>query len=74
MFKIEKNISIDDFKSRRVPEKYPFSRMSIGDSFSFPISMRDKIDGAARKSGKLNNTAFSIRTVSDEECRIWRVS
>ena len=70
-FKIEKNIAIPDFKTQK---KYPFDKMSVGDSFA--IEGTRECDAARVRSpaivyGRTCDKKFTIRKY-ENGYRCWR--
>lgn len=56
--------------------KYPFARMKVGDSFSFPVSEWDSMAHALYNFRDRNNKAawkFERRKIGGGKGRIWRV-
>lgn len=79
MFKIEKNVKMDQWRERI--RKYPFKEMDIGDSFLFPCSESEREKHTARYTiyaaigyfkKKNSGYKFSVRSV-DGGFRVWRV-
>lgn len=72
-FKIEKNIPIGNVSKQN---KYPFAKMSVGDSFSFPKKLSSNISSAACtfvKTPGRQGWKFKTKTASAKG-RCWRVS
>ena len=66
--KIEKNIPIP----RKGKQKYPFSKMEIGDSFFLENSTIGKVAAEAYREKKATNRMYVARSI-DGGVRIWRV-
>ena len=74
-YKIEKNIHIG-YKNKA--DKYPFIKMSIGDSFIDGDYNREnmrELSTAARDWCRRmkNSYKFSVRQTTDKKLRIWRI-
>jgi hypothetical protein len=75
-YKIEKNIPI---KKPTTCTKYPFSKMSVGDSFiiskEYSRQLMAKYANAARNFGRVQKPImkFSTRKVEGGAIRVWRV-
>lgn len=72
MIKVQKNIPIPIKKGR--PAKYPFSSMSVGDSFEVNGAPKNTVlNSAISWCSRHNKKAkFSIR-FEDGKTRIWRI-
>lgn len=74
---IEKNIPIPASENKKGHSKYPFSKMSIGDSVFFPgekaADQHSPPYLSAKKHGRENNKRFSGRKV-EGGIRIWRIA
>ena len=68
-FEIEKNVPLPV-----VREKYPFAYMAVGDSFVAPFELRATLNAQASTRKALGKGTFTIRKISDEEVRVWRVA
>ncbi|CAM2143748.1 conserved protein of unknown function [Pararobbsia alpina] len=77
-FKIEKDVPITPavLGPKRGTSKYPFERMTVGDSFVVKSSDQKVLNNAraaAHNFGRANRTKFVCRTVPGG-MRIWRVA
>jgi len=77
-FKVERGVPIPD-RRHGAPGKYPFEKMSQGDSFLLPVeneedvdTVRRRIAAAASLYATRNGGKFTTRTV-DGGIRVWRV-
>lgn len=52
-------------------ERYPWSRMEVGDSFLIPAGDKRKVAGAASHAGRRLGKKFIVRAV-DDGVRVWR--
>lgn len=71
--KIEKGISI---KPLVVKKKYPLSDMVVGDSFLITLESGDKINTIRchlYKWGEENKKKFSMKRISFDQIRVWRI-
>lgn len=68
-FKLEHGIPLPT----RANKRYPFDKMSVGDSFSFRLSIRSKVAAAASAYGAANGVVLKICKVDDTTCRCWRI-
>ena len=72
MYKVQQNIPIPT--TNRGGAVYPFKHMKIGDSFLAPKEKRPSISSCiAYYKSKNRGTNFTIRLVSSNEIRIWRI-
>ena len=74
MFKLEDGIPLADPKvSKGQLEKYPWSKMQVGQSFLVPDEKKVKnISAAARHAKKRHGIDLRVRTV-EGGVRVWRV-
>lgn len=71
-YKIEKGIVIPPKQLKK--NKYPFVDMEIGDSIAFPIKERSSVSSAVNNfKNHIPQHRFTIRKISDTECRVWRI-
>jgi hypothetical protein len=71
-FQIEKGVPVPEATDRKT--KYPFAKMAVGDSFSFPVSDRHKITNAACAWARYTGNGAKFRTLtSGDVSRVWRV-
>ncbi len=63
-FKIEKDVPI--------PEKYPFSKMGVGDSFDILDAGAKEVSAAVSYYGKKHGKKFTVRKTADGH-RCWRI-
>ena len=68
-FQVEKGIPLP---STTPPVKFPFDRMEVGESFTFPYDLATRVSANAHNYAKKNGGRFTIRKVSDTEGRCWR--
>jgi hypothetical protein len=62
-------------KGIKLPKKFPFDDMAIGDSFAVPNNInRQAISVAALRYGIKHQMKFTVRLVEDRSLRCWRVS
>jgi hypothetical protein len=66
-FKIEKNVEM--LMKHEHHSKYPFDKMEIGDSFSFPIETWQKVAGCASYRKKTTPKRFRVSLTG---LRCWR--
>jgi hypothetical protein len=74
LFVVEKNIKMPAAKAKKRKrfEKYPWSKMQIGDSFFVPSKTTSAMSAAAVLASKRHPGAkFSVRQMTDG-VRIWR--
>jgi hypothetical protein len=71
MFAIEKGVPMPEPRKRL---SYPFRCMAVGDSFVFSRTDSARISMAANAFGNSNGCKFSVRKISDELSRCWRIS
>lgn len=72
-WKVEKNIPLTPRNNGHRPRLYPLDRMEIGDSFTFEEWRRQRVSASASGYAKETGARFTIRRVSDEYCRCWRL-
>jgi len=71
MYEIEKNIPIE--KAVPICQKYPFSKMEIGDSFVVDGKERFVVRAAAYEYARRYGVKFKTRAIKGEEkTRVWR--
>lgn len=77
LFIVEKNIKMPaaKVKRRKRSEKYPWSKMQVGDSFFVPNKTTSAMSAAATLAAKRNRPGmkFSVRALTDG-VRVWRVA
>ena len=66
---VERGVSLP---SPRVVYAYPYEEMDVGDSFTVPVSARQKVLNANYRAGKRLGMRFEARTEGDV-VRVWRV-
>lgn len=52
----------------------PLGRMKVGDSFLFPVTQRGTVQSKASLLKRRDGNKFTVKQVSEDECRIWKVS
>lgn len=72
MYIIEKNIPLLEPVSGRL-ERYPLSKMEVGDSFVAPVEMRNRIASAMTNYKKKTGRQFVLRRV-EHGVRVWRIA
>lgn len=50
----------------------PVGELGVGESVLFPIEKRPTVQSRASKLKKSRGMEFTIKKVSDTECRVWR--
>jgi hypothetical protein len=76
LFIIEKNIKMPSAKTKKRKhfEKYPWSKMQVGDSFFVPNKLTSAISAVAVGASKRNpGMKFSVRQMTDG-VRVWRTA
>lgn len=64
--KIDKNI--------KLPSKFPFKDMKVGDSFAVPPNVkRPAVTVAAMRFGRKHGMRFTVRQMPDKSFRCWRI-
>lgn len=64
--RIDKNVPL--------PQKWPFAKMSVGDSFAVPEGKsRTNISVAAKRYADKHGGKFTVRVMPDRSLRCWRV-
>jgi len=72
MFEIEKNVPVQPkYFGRGI--SYPLQNMEIGDSFLAPITKLKSLYAWCSNYGKKHGKKFTVRTVSPDEVRVWRI-
>jgi len=71
-YKIEKNIPIKKLFGGW-DEKYPFSKMEIGDSFTVTGEEKFIVRSAAYAHANRHNKKFKTRAEDENTTRVWRV-
>lgn len=72
-YQIEKNVPMPVMGYR---EKYPFNDMEPGDSFVIDAKQAAKVRNAiySRKNRAAGQEDWTVRKVSDEQYRVWRIA
>ena len=64
--KIDKNI--------KLPSKFPFKDMKVGDSFAVPPDVkRPAVTVAAMRFGRKHGMRFTVRQMPNKSFRCWRI-
>lgn len=64
--KIDKNI--------KLPSKFPFKDMKVGDSFAVPPNVkRPAVTVAAMRFGRKHGMRFTVRQMPNKSFRCWRI-
>lgn len=71
--KVEKGIPVSGIKGRGAKEKYPFSKLKIGESFVMKKVGINYSGNLVHAASKRLNVKFIART-TPEGVRIWRIS
>lgn len=72
--RVESDIAIPSGRfSRGAPNKYPFGKMDVGDSFVVMKGDETKIRNASQQYGKRYSMKFSVRK-HKQDYRCWRIS
>jgi hypothetical protein len=67
---VESDVPVPEYHCRGV---YPFSSMTVGDSFAFPGSKAELVRVAAWHFGRRHKRRFTVRKTS-KGFRCWRVA
>lgn len=81
-YKIEKGVPIP--RKRGEKSKYPFSQMEVGDSFEVKVdiltspeklamSIRNCYHNVCRYNNEFKDRKFTIRIISPQSVRCWRI-
>lgn len=70
MFDIDKEVPIPE--PDRVTD-YPLTKLEVGDSFVFPLEKRASVQSLVSGLKRNGFGVFTIKKISDTECRVWRV-
>lgn len=70
MITIQKGIPLPKARNKH---GFPFEDMEVGDSFELPASERMAAARLAYNKGIELNARFSIRKISEEKIRVWRI-
>lgn len=76
MFKIEKGVPMLPRKRGHRAKDYPFSQMSVGDSFfvkGVPRTVQNRLASSKAKAQKNLGFKFATRT-TDDGVRCWRIA
>jgi hypothetical protein len=61
-------------KNFKIPVKYPFAKMKVGDSFAVPPDVkRPAVTVAAMRFGRKHDMRFTVRQMPDKSFRCWRI-
>jgi hypothetical protein len=58
---------------RRAADPVPVSKLKVGDSLVFPLAKRATVASNASRIKKVRGWEYTIKKISDTECRVWRV-
>lgn len=62
-------------KNRRIPGKYPFKDMQVGDSFVIPADIkRHTVNVAALRFGRKHGMKFTVRKIPEGGYACWRIA
>lgn len=72
---IEKDIPIPESNTAGRPAKYPLARMEVGDSFVVDLETNkyQSIKSAIHASANRQGIKACIRTINDNQVRVWRI-
>jgi hypothetical protein len=70
-YRIESNVDMPKTLRR---EKYPFSDMKVGDSFTVPKSEQSLVRAAASYHQTKTGRKYASRSLSADEVRVWRLA
>lgn len=71
MYEIENNIPLSTLKAAVITDDWPTSTMEIGDSFVFPIALRQIF--YKHVNDYHDDKKFVARNIGDNNCRAWRI-
>jgi hypothetical protein len=61
-------------KNIKIPAKFPFKDMQVGDSFAVPPDVkRPAVNVAAMRFGRKHGMKFTVRQMPDKSFRCWRI-
>jgi hypothetical protein len=61
-------------KNFKIPAKFPFKDMQVGDSFAVPPNVkRPAVNVAAMRFGRKHGMKFTVRQMPDKSFRCWRI-
>ena len=69
-FDIESDIPIPEGSAR---QKYPFSRMKVGDSFAFDKKFLNSVRNNSQSWAKRHSGRYACRQVGTDVWRCWRI-
>lgn len=75
--KIEKNVPIPKITrvfKRKAKSKYPFARMTVGDSVGFRRSFKVKVHAALSAYKEKHSSTKFITRLTQDEFRVWRTA
>lgn len=72
MIEIKKKVS-EPKEGRGRIEKYPFSKMSVGDMFEQPIKNYSNVARAAHQYAKRKGLQMRIHKIDKKTCGVWRI-
>lgn len=76
MYKIDKKVPIPEGRTKRSEIWPTLDKMNVGDSFEFPKAIRQPMAAQVQQYVmKYRNLGrkFSMRKVSENTCRLWRI-
>jgi len=61
-------------KNFKIPAKFPFKDMQVGDSFAVPHDVkRPAVTVSAMRFGRKHGMKFTVRQMPDKSFRCWRI-
>lgn len=51
----------------------PLQQMEVGGSFVFPKGKRQSVSAKASKLKKARGMEYTVRTLDEKNCRVWRI-
>lgn len=72
VFTVEKGVPRPKLKGRN--SKYPWADMEVGDSFAAPKKLSISLVNSAAQQSRKRGWKFSVRTMDEQTCRVWRIA
>ncbi len=73
MTNIPVRYDIDDGVSIPVRKTMPLRELKVGQSIEFPKQRRGSVNSVASRLKKETGMVFTVQTINENTCRIWRV-
>lgn len=70
---IDKDVPVPE-DQESLNDQFPLAEMDVGDSIEFPVEYRSYVSAKASTIKRRKGLSYTVRRVSEGECRVWRIS